>query len=129
MLADLCVYTIKHSKDLRASLAKGGRDTYTERKKWVRGKQLLDAAKKLGKRLAIMFAPAEGTFHLAAWAVLEEVLPGKTTTFTFSGLRFFKKRPKKETLRKARDGKPLPRWFIRPYAICKTRRYLSEKIT
>jgi hypothetical protein len=127
MLADLCIYTIKHSDDLRASLAKGGRDTYSERKKWVRGKQLLDEAKKLGKRLAIVFAPAEGTFQLFAWALLEEVVPGETTTFTFSGLRLFDQPPEKETLRKARDGKPLPRWFIRPYAICQTPPYLAEE--
>jgi len=33
MLTDLSIYTIKHSDDLRAALANGGRGTYTERKK------------------------------------------------------------------------------------------------
>jgi len=31
LLTNICVYTIKHSDDLRTALAKGGRDTYTAR--------------------------------------------------------------------------------------------------
>ncbi len=60
MLTDPCIYTIKHSDDLRAALAAGGRGTYTERKKWVRAKQLLEEAKHTGKSLPVVFAPAEG---------------------------------------------------------------------
>jgi hypothetical protein len=87
MLTDLCIYTIKHSDDLRATLANGGRGTHTERKKWVRAKQLLDAAKGAGKRLPLIFAPAEGTFHLFGWALLDEVVPDETSSYTFSDLR------------------------------------------
>jgi hypothetical protein len=127
MLTDLCVYTIKHSDDLRATLAKGGCDTYTERKSWTRAKQLLDSAKRSGQRLPIIFAPAEETFHLFAWALLNDVVPGSTTDYSFSELRLFAVQPLKTTLVKARDGEPLAEKFIRPYAICKTPPYLAEQ--
>lgn len=127
MLTDLCIYTIKHSDDLRATLANGGRDTYRERKKWVRAKQLLDEAKRAGKRLPVIFAPAEGTFHLFAWALLDEVLPDETSSYTFSELQLFDPQPHKSTLRKASDGEPLDEWFIRPYAICQTPNYLIQQ--
>ena len=124
MLTEFCIYTIKHSDDLRATLASGGRDTYTERKKWVRARQLLDEAKQAAERLPILFAPAEGTRHLFAWALLEEVIPDDTSSYTFSELRLFNRQPLKSTLRKASDGQPLDESFIRPYAVCHTPDYL-----
>jgi hypothetical protein len=129
MLTELCVYTIKHSHDLMATLAKGGRDTYTERKCWTRAKQLLDSAKRRGQRLPIIFAPAEETCHLFAWALLDDVVPGETTIYSFSELqRFMEPPPLKTTLVKARDGEPLAEQFIRPYAICNTPSYLAEQL-
>lgn len=86
MLTNLCVYTIKHSEDLKNALAKGGRDSFTERKNWVRAKQLLDEAKRQGKQLPVIFAPAEGTSHLYAWAILDDVVPGESTRYSFSRL-------------------------------------------
>jgi hypothetical protein len=127
MLTDLCIYTIKHSDDLRATLGNGGRGTYTERKKWVRAKQLLEEAKRAGKRLPVIFAPAEGTIHLFAWALLDDVVPDKTSSYTFSELRLFGPQPHKTTLRKASDGEPLDEWFIGPYVICQTPDYLVEQ--
>ena len=126
MLADLSIYTIRHSNDLRATLANGGRGTYTERKKWVRAKELLDAAKHAGKRVPVIFAPAEDTFHLFAWALLDEVIPEETSSYTFSELRLFNPQPRKSILKKASDGTPLDKHFIRPYAICQTPEYLRK---
>jgi hypothetical protein len=93
----------------------------------VRARQLLDAAKRAGKRLPVIFAPAEGTLLLFAWALLDEVAPDETTSYTFSELRLFDPQPHKSTLRKASDGEPLDEWFIRPYAICQTPEYLVEQ--
>lgn len=126
-LSDLCVYTIKHSDDLRATFASGGRGTYTERRRWVRAKQLLDEASRTGNRLPIVFAPAESTFDLSAWGLLDEIILTETTSYTFSDLRMFAPQPRKSTLRKASDGKALDDWFIRPYAICVTPSYLTDE--
>jgi hypothetical protein len=128
MLTDLCIYTIKHSNDLRATLARGGSDTYTEQRNWVKGRQLLDEAKRTGRRLPIIFAPAEGTFRLFGWALLEDIVPGASTTYSFSNLQQFNRRPLKSTLRKASDGEPLERWFVRPYAICRTPARLANAV-
>jgi hypothetical protein len=126
MLTDLCIYTIKHSDHLSASFAKGGRDKYTERKTWARAKQLLDEAKRAGKRLPVIFSPAEETTNLVAWALLDEVVPGETSEYTFSELRPIDPPRDKSTLKKASDGKPLDERFIRPYAICHTPDYLMK---
>jgi hypothetical protein len=127
MLTDLCIYAIKHSDDLRESHEKGGRDKYRERKTWARGKELLNGARKSGKRLPIIFAPAEATLELFAWALVDEIVAGESTTYTFSELRLFNLRPHKSTLRKARDGEPLGESFIRSYAIRHTPDYLVQQ--
>ncbi|HEX5273524.1 MAG TPA: hypothetical protein VFW33_23675 [Gemmataceae bacterium] len=126
MLTDLCVYTLKQSDDLRAALEDGGRATYTERKKWVRAKQLVDNAKRTEKRLPVIFAPAEWTRYLLAWALLDEVVLDEGTAYTFSGLQMFDPQPRKTSLKKASNGAPLDPGFIRPYAICQTPDYLME---
>lgn len=125
MLTDLCIYTIKHSDDLRATVANGGSGSYTEGRRWARAKELLDAAKRTGKCLPIIFAPAEATRYLFGWALLDEIVPDEMSTYTFSGLRMFDSRPLKTTLLKASDGEPLEEAFIRPYAICQTPHYLA----
>ena len=128
-LTSLCVYTIKHSDNLRDTLNRGGHDTYTERKKWVRAKTLLDEAAREGKRLPIVFAPAQSTMRLFAWALLDEIVPDETSSYTFSDLRLFDPQPLKSTLRKASDGEPLDEGFIRPYAICRTPPDLASRPT
>ena len=128
MLTELCIYSIKHSDDLRAAIAKGGRGTYTEQKTWTRAKKLLVEAKRAGKRLPVVFAPAEETSHLFVWALLDEVVPSKTSTYTFSELRKFESQLQKSTLSKDADGEPLDEGFIRPYAICRTPDYLVSPI-
>lgn len=128
ILSDLSVYTIKHSNDLRATFENGGRGTYTERRRWVRAKQLLDEANRTGNRLPIIFAPAEATFDLFAWALLDEITMTETTCYTFSHLRLFAPQPRKSTLRKASDGQALDDRFIFPYAICVTPSYLQGEL-
>ena len=121
MLTELCIYTIKHSDDLRASLANDCTGTFTEGKEWVRGKKLLDDAKRTGKRLPVIFAPAEGTRFLFAWALLDEVVLGeKTTTYKFSELIPFDSGRLKSRLVKDSNGQRLDDDYIRGYAVCLT---------
>jgi hypothetical protein len=125
MLTDRCIYTIKHSDDLRKCLASGGRDKFSEGRKWGQAKKLVDEAKRNGNRVPVIFAPAEQTGHLFAWALLDDVdVRGEGSTYAFSELTRFKPRPLKTTLRKASNGERLERMFIRPYAICKTPKLL-----
>ena len=127
VLTDLCIYTIRQSEELRAVAASDRRATYSEGKRWSWAKRIVDAGRRTGARVPIIFAPAEATRYLIAWALLDEVtLDEKTTLYTFSQLQLFTKRRRKTTLRKARNGEPLHQMFIRPYSICRTPGYLED---
>lgn len=125
MLAEHCVYTIKSLVDLEQASTDGGCGQFQEQRSWRTGKRLLEDARRSGTRLPIIFAPAEATFRLFGWALIDDIVPGPTTTYSFSSLQRFENPPAKSTLKKARDGKRLDKWFIRPYAICRTPAYLE----
>lgn len=126
-LSTKCVYTIRHSEDLESVLRHGGTTTWTENKRWVEGKRLVDEG---DREVPIIFSPAEKTRHLFGWALLTHVnLSSKRaeTEYSFSGLqKFVGNRPLKMNLQKASDEKPLSSAFIRPYAICLTPSFLYE---
>lgn len=126
MLTDNCIYTIRRSRDLEECLANGRRGGFEEQREWKAGKQLLDEARRSGKRLPIIFAPAEDTRRLFAWALIDEIASGPTTSYSFSELQLLADRPIKSVLKKARDGTQLNEWFIRPYAICQTPSFLAN---
>jgi hypothetical protein len=89
---------------------------------------MVESARRSGKRVPIIFAPAEGTRYLVAWALLDDVvIEDKTTAYTFSELRFFKNRHLKTSLSKASNGEPLAEMFIRPLAFCRTPEYLDQE--
>ena len=86
-LTDLCMYAIKHSNDL----LEGKSDTFHEKKRWASAKRLLDEAKRNKKQVPVIFSPAEETYHLCAWALLEKIdITRNGTSYTFSKLRRFK---------------------------------------
>jgi hypothetical protein len=119
--ASQCVYTIKHSDDLVA----GRSDTFHERRPWATAKRLLDGAERRGESVAVVFARAENTDKLVAWAVLTDIqITPDGTEYTFSDLKILKKRLPKTSLRK-RNGEPLSGNFIRPYAICRNPKFIG----
>lgn len=120
MLTENCIYTIRHSRDLEECYVNGATGQFEERREWKTGRRLLEDARRSGKRLPIIFAPAESTSSLIAWAMIDDIVLGATTRYSFSELRLFDNRPSKSTLKTARDGKRLSKSFIRPYAICRT---------
>jgi hypothetical protein len=120
--ASLCVYTIKHSDDLVA----GRSDTFHERRPWAAAKRLLDDAERCGESVAVVFAEAENTDKLVAWAVLKEIqITPDGTDYTFSKLTRFKKPLRPKTDLRKRNGEQLSGNFIRPYAICRKPKFLE----
>jgi len=108
MLSEYCIYTIRHSNNLKSAVAKGGMGEYEEEKPWAQGKRLLEEARQQHRRLAVIFAPAEKTDPLYGWALLDEiVIDGDHTKYSFSALRRFKRPEHKSGLRKKADGKPI----------------------
>jgi hypothetical protein len=123
-LADLCIYTIKHSDDLVEGLS----DTFHEKKVWATAKRLLEEARGRQEALAVVFSPAEQTRDIVAWALLEAIdFTPDGTDYRFSNMKLLPEpRPRKTTLRK-RNGKPVSGNFIRPYAICRRPSFLAEE--
>jgi hypothetical protein len=120
--APLCVYTIKQSKDL----VEGRKDTFHENKSWTTAKRLLADAERDNESVIIVFAEAEKTDALVAWAVLEDIqITDDGTDYTFSKLARFKKPFRHKSDLRKRDGKPLSKNFIRPYAICRKPKFLG----
>jgi hypothetical protein len=124
-LSDQCIYTIRHSDELLAAYSQGGSSTWTENKRWTQAQRLLEEGQG---DVPIVFAPAEGTRRLFAWALLDRVKARSSTEYSFSAMRFFPegRRPLKTSLHKAHGGQPLSADFIRPYAICITPDYLRK---
>lgn len=119
---DLCVYTIKRADDLVA----GRSDTFHEKRAWTTARRLLVEAERRGESVAVVFAEAENTDNLVAWAVLEDIqIPPDGTDYTFSNLRRFKKPLRPKTNLRKRNGEPLSAAFIRPYAICRKPKFVA----
>ncbi len=119
---DLCVYTIKHSDDLVA----GRSGTFHENRPWTTARRLLDQASRQNESLPIVFAEAERTDNLVAWAVLKDVqVTEDGTDYTFSKLVRFKKPLQPKTALRKRNGEPLSENFIRPYAICRKPKFVG----
>jgi hypothetical protein len=131
MLTDHCIYTIRQSDELRAVAADNGHARYTEGKRWVSAKRMVDAARRWqsNDHVPIIFAPAEDTRSLFAWAILRNLtLSAKTTTYEFSHLLLFDDPPLKTALCKVSNGKSLDYAFNRPYAICRTPSFLADEV-
>lgn len=120
--ASLCVYTIRHSNELKACVRRGGRGTFQENKKWTLARKLLLEAESNGENLLILFSPAEAIKYLFGSAILKaiEFTPENGTEFTFKDLKRFRGRPRRKGSLLKRDGSALNPNFIRPYAICRT---------
>ncbi len=127
LLSDSCIYTIRHSDELRRTIAAGGNGTYSVGQNWTRGKEILEQARRESRHVPVVFAPAEKTSNLFAWALLNRIRVGRGTTYTFSGLHRLAGNFSKTSLLKVNNRKALSKNFIRPYAICLTPDYLHSE--
>lgn len=120
--ADFCVYTIKHSGDL----AEGRSGTFHEQRAWTTARRILEQAARQNELVAVVFAEAERTDNLVAWAVLTDVqITGGGTDYTFSNLVRFKKPLRLKNALRKRNGEPLSENLIRPYAICGKPKFIA----
>jgi hypothetical protein len=120
-LASLCVYTIKHSRDLVPT----PKATFPEKRRWRTAKRILDQARRAKETIAVVFAEAERTDNLVAWAVLTEVeITQNGTNYTVTNLKRLPEPHRAKSDLRKRDGKRLSANYIRPYAICRTPEFL-----
>jgi hypothetical protein len=118
--ADYCVYTIRHSNLIKEfSLSEGPHTIYSKSKPWTSAKQMISDARRQGKVVPLLFAPAEDTTNVVACADLMSVKTGRTNSCIFENVRNLTP-PLKKTQLKKRNGQRIDINFIRDYAICKT---------
>ena len=130
---DRCIYTIRHSSHLKElERTAGGKGSFEEKSRWVTGERLLQEAHRLGKHLAVLFAPADVEGGVCWYATLTEIKIGDErdgidrTRYSFQGLCRLSEELPLDTLIKAIDGRPLSWRYIRPYAVCRTPPVLQE---
>jgi hypothetical protein len=128
-LAPFCVYTIVHVTELRRVHDEGGKGTFTENKKWVRGAQLFREAGAAGQRMPVVFADAATTAGLIYYALLTDVtVLGDSvrgpTRYSFEGLTPIHPPVPKSALIKLTGSEPLDDNYIRPYVLCHTPAFL-----
>jgi hypothetical protein len=118
--ADRCIYTIRHSEAIEKFSQSAGPHTIdTKQKPWTTAKKLVEDARKQNEIVPLLFAPAEDTTNIVAYANLLSVKTGSINTCTFENVRYLSPPIRKTTLKK-RDGTKLNIDFIREYAVCKT---------
>jgi hypothetical protein len=118
--AEQCIYTIRHTDIIdQFSRSEGPHYIDTKRKRWTTAKRMIAEARKQGKIVPLLFAPAENTANVVAWAELRSVETGQTNRCTFEKLKYCYAPIKKAKLKRL-NGENLSRDFIRDYAICRT---------
>lgn len=125
-----CIYTIKHSKDLRFAFQNRRQGKFVELTNWKSGEELLIRARENNSVLSVVFAAAELTTNLIYWArivniQIKQATNGFETTYEFDMLTKIKENPAKTTLRLKSTGQHLSENYIRPDAICYTPDYLK----
>ncbi|HVC95763.1 MAG TPA: hypothetical protein VND64_18870 [Pirellulales bacterium] len=109
---------------------RGGK--FVEGRKWVAAKRLLIDARKSGRLVPVIFAPAEAIRDLAYWGILDgvtitETADGScsTTVLIRSLTRIAPPRPNKTALVVVSTGRKLSADHIRPYVLVQTPRFIS----
>ncbi len=130
-LLDTAVYTLLHGDQLKAAAATGNALEFTEKRPWVTAESLLGHAWSGCVRLAILFAPAEGSARVTHWGTIETIeivrsaQGGGVTRVRVSELRPIEPARKLSDLVLASTGKRLSEGFLRPYAIVKAPGFLA----
>jgi hypothetical protein len=133
-LAECCIYTMRHTNDLRRAATTGGTGGFSEGKAWVTGSRLFGEAHAAGERLPIVFSAAEDWSGLIFWGLLTDVSvdSGDTdsgrkprTHYSFELLRPIEPSRPLSDLTLVNARRPLSESSIRPYAICLTPPWLT----
>jgi len=124
-----CIYTIRDSRELSVALASGGSGEFTERRRWIKGNELLEQAKRSQQRLPLVFAAAELPSGLErplfCWALIDDItVTPSGTSVKFSALERLPEGQPLRSLKKLRTGEPLSDRHIRPYVPCHTPGFL-----
>ena len=125
-LADYCVYTIVHGARLHqlARAGRGGR--FTEGKPWITGRGIWLQARANRQVVAVLLAVACSCSDLLYWGILKSVsVADGRTRYKVDKLRRFRGLHRSQELVLRNTGRRIAPGFIRPYAICRTPRFIA----
>jgi hypothetical protein len=124
-LSDSCVYTIATLERLLEASRSG--TPLHESKHWVKAAKLLRGARKLGRKLPIVFADARDCSAIIAWSILHSInVTARGTHYTIG--RLWDVPPSKpQDLRLLSSGDHLAAGHIRPYVLCRTPAFLLQQ--
>ena len=130
-LAEVCIYTILNTDKLNEAFENGGVGEGVENSVWRTGEALFRQAEEDGLHMPIIFAAADlGPPGLLYYGILKSVVTDdelRRTRYEFRSLKPIPERPPLSSLRKESDNEPLSDNFIRPYCICFTPTFLTNK--
>lgn len=126
-LSESCIYTIRHPDDLSDACESAEPTVWEEGKAWTQGRSLLDAARRDYARSPILFADATDCSRLTHWAILDGIeVDADSTTYKFHSLCRLRGRHSPQELTLRSTGRKIAEGFIKPYAICKTPKFLAR---
>lgn len=126
-LAEHCVYTIVSADRLADAEERGGAVTFREARPWVTGLALWNQAQNAGLKMPVLLGDASKTNRLLCWGVLTNVKLSKGgTEFTVDRIRRLPRGHTPQELVLRSSGKRIAPNFIRPYAICRTPKFVAE---
>jgi hypothetical protein len=124
-LAESCVYTILHPDKLATASALRGPSTFVVGQRMVRAGTMLDEARSAGRDVAVLFGDARHCTRLVYWACLTAIDVGEADThYTVFPVCPLVSRRTTQHLVLESTGLQIAKGFIRPYAICRTPRFL-----
>lgn len=127
VLSEFCVYTIVEGKRLRLLAKQPQAHTFPERKRWVTAERLWQQATSIEEAMPVLFADATECDRLLFWGILTNVhVSDAGTQYTVDRLRKIlgKHAPQELVLRES--GKRIAAHFIKPYALCRTPRFVAH---
>ena len=126
-LSDHCIYTIASGVRLNAEANTRRPVQFTEKKTWTTGYRLWQDAKADGRPMPILLADAADCSRILYWGLLTGIETGDgATTYTVDRVRPLPgKHAPQDLILRSTDRQIAPH-FIRPYAICRTPRFLQQ---
>lgn len=127
-LAEFCIYTILHTDEL-AKAARGEKTIFHQSKAWVTGRELWAEAHEAGVGFPLILGDATDCSRLEYWGLLTRIeVEEDATHFVLEHVRPLPPGHTPQELVLRNSGEHIAPNFIRPYAICRTPGFLTEKL-
>ncbi|CAN5197791.1 hypothetical protein BH09MYX1_BH09MYX1_51630 [soil metagenome] len=124
--AEHAIYTILAETTLDELAKRSGDIDLRETKRWVTGKRLFDAAKRVGNEMAVIYADAAyDCSKLVYWGRLTHLEVSATgTSYTVTDLRPIRRHRAQELVLES-TGQTIAEGYLRPYAIVETPSFVA----